>query len=152
MPRWLRPVERQPRKLLVAGSNPARGFKTSLGFSYVLRARQTIWTQEVLLLRWDACIPRLLLADQELLLLARNLFACLFHFSYCFFWGLLPLCIENGSPFPFPTPFFQSSAAGARSRWLQQSSMHFTMKCSGHSTKTVSTFLNGSSGLFFMVL
>ena len=24
-PRWLRPVERQPRKLLVAGSNPARG-------------------------------------------------------------------------------------------------------------------------------
>lgn len=28
-PRWLRPVERQSRKLLVAGSNPARGSKTS---------------------------------------------------------------------------------------------------------------------------
>ncbi len=25
MPRWLSPVERQPRKLYAAGSNPARG-------------------------------------------------------------------------------------------------------------------------------
>ena len=95
-PRWLRPVERQPRKLLVAGSNPARGFKVSSVLLPVL------WFYFPNFCTWE--VPSLLYARLEQDLGGKR------NAAYRGQWDV----------------------------WGGQS--------------TVKTFLNGSSGLFFIVL